>query len=212
MEEAARVAYLQRLDAEVLTADAELAELESALQPEEGCWSADDIPELGWARACCESLRGWVELLQRLDPSAPEARIGSPLHSAAREQMLQARTEHARGELLRARLLVNERITLLRQASAFRHEAQLRLLEEVHLRAEAAAALAPRPDRTLLVSLAWLRCELHAAWRLMEAVLQAEDRDWARARRDFERALASLSRSAQRLASGQPAPGLTRIA
>ena len=212
MDDSARAAYLQRLDAEVLTADAELAELESALRPDGGAWSADDIPELGWARACCETLRGWVELLQRLEPSTTEAHAGSPLRSVASERLLQARTEHARGELLRARLLVHERITLLRQECAFRHEAQLRLLEEVHAHAEAAAAHYGRPDRTLQLSLAWLRCELHAAWRLMERALNAEDRDWARARRDFERALANLSRSAQRLASRQPTPGLTRIA
>lgn len=221
MDEAVRAAYLRRLDAEVLAADAELSELEAALQPEEGCGNIDDIPELGWARARCEALRGWAQVLQREeaaasattdDDDAPSGHRGAALRSTAREQLLQARVEHARGELLRARLLVHERLLLLRQDCAFRHEAQLRVLEEVYLRAETLAACHPHVDRTLQLSLAWLRCELHAAWRLMERVLRSEDRDWGRARRDFERTLASLSHSTQRLAAGAPVPERLRFA
>lgn len=216
MDEVARAAYVRRLDAEVLAADAELTELEAALEPEEGCGSpVEDIPELGWARARCEALRGWVQLLKRQDLAATDAsgRQGAALRSPARGELLQVRAEHARGELLRARLLVHERILLLRQDCAFRHEAQLRLLEQVHLRAETvASACYPQVDRPLQLALAWQRYELQTAWRLMEQVLRADDRDWPRARRDFEQALAALSRSAQRLASGSPGPERLRFA
>jgi len=216
MDEAARVAYLRRLDAEVLTADAELAELEGALQAHEGCGPPDNIPELGWARARCETLRSWAEVLQRHERSleafeaegAAAAASAHALAAPARTLLLQARAEQARGELLRARLLVHERLMLLRQECAFRHEAQLRMLEEVYARAETAAARQyPAADRSLQLSLAWLRCELHAAWRLMERVLRADDRDWAHARRDFERALDTLSHSAQRLATSATRSG-----
>jgi hypothetical protein len=200
MDEAERTEYLQRLAGELGSADAELLELEAALRQDAARGSAtDDVPELAWARARCEVLRGWVEALYR--------RAAQP--TGAPDGPLYAHAEHSRAALLRARLEVHERLQLLRQESAFHYEAQLRGLEEAYARMERAEARAPRPSRTLQLSLAWLRCELHATWRLLERMLRAEDRDWVRCRRDFERSLMALSHTAERLA---PAPERMRSA
>ena len=102
----------------------------------------------------------------------------------------------AKDALLGARLEVHERLQLLRQQYAFLHEAQLRELEAMYTSAEAATTVR-------LHGLEWLRCELHAGWRLLERMLRAEDRDWLRARRDLEQMLQTLSHSIARLAPGQ---------
>ncbi|MBF5045233.1 hypothetical protein FGE12_22705 [Aggregicoccus sp. 17bor-14] len=186
---AAETGYVGRLEAELRAADDELAELERSLQLAGG---AEDVPELAWARARWEALGGWVQALHRRDGRA----AGQPFTP---EDSLHAHAEGARSALLRARLEVHERLQLLRQDLAFRAEAHLRALEDGYARAEAEVARSPHPSAALGLSLAWLRCELHATWRLLERMLRSEDREWARTRRDFERALEALSHSAQRL-------------
>jgi hypothetical protein len=183
MGEVAQTGYLQRLQAELEAADAELTALEDGLRAERGRDCRDDLPELAWARAHCEALQGWVQALQYRD--APE-RPFCP------DDALHARAEHARNRLQQARAQIHERLQLLRQQYAFLHEAQLRELEEVYSSAQATGTARPR-------GLEWLRCELHAGWRLLERMLRAEDRDWLRARRDLEHMLQTLSRSIGRL-------------
>lgn len=187
MEEMAQTGYLQRLEAELSAADGELNALEAALRAERGRDGRDDLPELAWARAHCEALHGWVQALQYRDP---------PERPFCPEDALHSRAEHARNRLQQARVQVHERLQLLRQQYAFLHEAQLRELEEMYSSALAVAAARLR-------GLEWLRCELHAGWRLLERMLRAEDRDWLRARRDLEQMLQTLSHSIARLAPEQ---------